>query len=63
VDVPARPAYNPNPALGVVDILEYVETLELLLHNCADGTGKRELSEVEAAAKESTKSVLRKYGK
>jgi hypothetical protein len=37
VAVPPRPTYNPNQVLGVVDMLEYVETLELLLHNCAGG--------------------------
>jgi hypothetical protein len=37
VTPPPRPQYNPNPVLGVVDILEYVEKLELLLKTCTEG--------------------------
>jgi len=34
VQMPPRPAYNPDPVMGVVDILEYTEKLELLLKTC-----------------------------
>jgi len=34
VAVPPRPAYNADPVMGVVDILEYAETLEALLRAC-----------------------------
>jgi len=37
VSIPPRPAYNPNPVLGVVDILEYTEKLEVLLNTCVGG--------------------------
>jgi len=37
VTAPQRPAYNDNPALGVVDVLEYAETLEALLKICVEG--------------------------
>jgi hypothetical protein len=32
--VPERPAYNPDPVMGVLDILEYVEKLELIIKAC-----------------------------
>jgi hypothetical protein len=32
--VPERPAYNPDPVKGVVDILEYTEKLELIIKTC-----------------------------
>jgi len=37
---PSRPAYNPDPVLGVVDILEYCEKLEVLLRGCTEGDKK-----------------------
>jgi len=40
VTVPERPAYNADPVMGVVDILEYVETLEALLKACTGNTGE-----------------------
>jgi hypothetical protein len=39
VTVPPRPTYNADPVMGVVDILEYAETLEALLRACV---GERE---------------------
>jgi hypothetical protein len=36
VTMPPRPAYNPDPVLGVVDILEYAEKLEALLKACTE---------------------------
>ena len=32
--VPEKPAYNPDPVMGVLDILEYVEKLELIIKAC-----------------------------
>jgi hypothetical protein len=59
VTVPPRPEYNPNPVLGVVDLLEYVEKLEVLLHTCTDKTTTKDITELEKAAKESTAKVLK----
>jgi len=33
-EAPLRPTYNPDPVMGVVDILEYCEKLEVLLKTC-----------------------------
>lgn len=37
VSAPARPQYNPDPVMGVVDLCEYAEKLELLLKTCTEG--------------------------
>jgi len=37
VAVPPRPAYNGDPVAGAVDLCEYTEMLEILLHTCING--------------------------
>jgi hypothetical protein len=37
ITAPERPAYNHDPVMGVVDLLEYIEKLELLLQTCTEG--------------------------
>ena len=37
VTIPPRPPYNPNPVMGVIDVLEYTEKLETLLKICTGG--------------------------
>ena len=32
--IPQRPEYNADPVMGVVDLLEYVEKLELVIKAC-----------------------------
>jgi len=34
VAVPPRPAYNPDAVMGVVDLCDYAERLEVLLKKC-----------------------------
>jgi len=37
VSIPPRPGYNADPVMGVVDLCEYAEKLEMLLHTCTKG--------------------------
>ena len=37
VGVPPRPEYNHDPVMGVVDLCEYAERLEVLLKTCVEG--------------------------
>jgi len=37
VQVPERPRYGDDPVMGVVDLCEYAEKLELLLKICTGG--------------------------
>jgi hypothetical protein len=37
INIPDRPAYNPNTVMGVINVLEYCEKLEVLLKTCTGG--------------------------